>query len=93
MAPNLAPTPQGSQLPRTALCWRAGRMRCDCCSAEALVRAEMFDLLMLDLNLPQMDGLTVLRSMRQRANPAAVLVLTARGAPEGRVRGLGLGAA
>ncbi len=61
-------------------------------SAEALVRAEAFDLVVLDLNLPQMDGLAVLRAMRARGNAAAVMILTARGAAEERVRGLDLGA-
>lgn len=64
----------------------------DGASAEALVRAETFDLVILDLNLPQMDGLSVLRAMRGRANPAAVMILTARGEPADRVRGLDLGA-
>jgi two-component system OmpR family response regulator len=64
----------------------------DGASAEALVAAENFDLVILDLNLPQMDGLSVLRAMRGRANPAAVMILTALGAPEDRVRGLDLGA-
>ncbi len=64
----------------------------DGASAEALVAAERFDLVILDLNLPQMDGLAVLRAMRQRANPAAVMILTARGAMDDRVRGLDLGA-
>ncbi|AWD21817.1 response regulator transcription factor [Fuscovulum blasticum] len=61
-------------------------------SAEALAAAENFDLVILDLNLPQMDGLSVLRAMRSRRNTAAVMILTARGAPEDRVRGLDLGA-
>ena len=61
-------------------------------SAEALAAAESFDLVILDLNLPQMDGLAVLRAMRARRNPAAVMILTARGTPEERVRGLDLGA-
>lgn len=64
----------------------------DGASAEALAAAEHFDLVILDLNLPQMDGLAVLRAMRSRANPAAVMILTARGAPDDRVRGLDLGA-
>jgi two-component system OmpR family response regulator len=64
----------------------------DGASAEALAGAEQFDLIILDLNLPQMDGLGVLRAIRARANPAAVMILTARGAPEDRVRGLDLGA-
>ncbi|WP_330451175.1 response regulator [Paracoccus marcusii] len=53
--------------------------------------AERFDLVILDLNLPQMDGLEVLRRMRTRRDPAAVMILTARGTPEERVRGLDLG--
>lgn len=60
--------------------------------AAAMTGAEAFDLVILDLNLPQMDGLSVLRSMRARGNAAAVLILTARGAAEERVRGLDLGA-
>jgi two-component system, OmpR family, response regulator len=64
----------------------------DGASAEALVAAEQFDLVILDLNLPQMDGLAVLRAMRNRSNLAAVMILTARGAAEDRVRGLDLGA-
>ncbi|MDB6179942.1 response regulator transcription factor [Paracoccus fistulariae] len=64
----------------------------DGASAEALALAENFDLVILDLNLPQMDGLEVLRAMRARQNPAAVMILTARGTPEERVKGLDLGA-
>ena len=64
----------------------------DGASGEALAAAEQFDLVILDLNLPQMDGLSLLRAMRARANPAAVMILTARGAAEDRVRGLDLGA-
>lgn len=64
----------------------------DGASAEALAAAESFDLVILDLNLPQMDGLDVLRAMRSRKNAAAVMILTARGAPEERVKGLDLGA-
>jgi two-component system, OmpR family, response regulator len=60
--------------------------------AEAVLRAERFDLVILDLNLPRMDGLSVLRAMRDRSDSAAVMILTARGAPEDRVRGLDLGA-
>lgn len=61
-------------------------------SALAAVAAESFDLVVLDLNLPHMDGLEVLKTIRHSQNRAAVLILTARGAPEERVRGLDLGA-
>lgn len=64
----------------------------DGASAEALAAAERFDLVILDLNLPEMDGLSVLRALRARSDEAAVMILTARGAPEDRVRGLNLGA-
>lgn len=61
-------------------------------AAKALVATEDFDLMILDLNLPELDGLSVLRSMRAEGNRAAVMILTARGAAEDRVRGLDLGA-
>lgn len=61
-------------------------------AAQALVAAEPFDLMILDLNLPQLDGLSVLRSMRAQGNRAAVMILTAQGSAEDRVRGLDLGA-
>src|SRR5437868_3092291 len=50
------------------------------------------DLLLLDLVLPGCDGLTVLHQLRGARSPLPVIVLTARGAEDDRVRGLGLGA-
>jgi len=61
-------------------------------AARALVAAEQYDLMILDLNLPHLDGLSVLRAMRASGNRAAVMILTARGTAEDRVRGLDLGA-
>lgn len=50
------------------------------------------DLVLLDLNLPGCNGLDVLASLRQHDKETPVLILTARGAIEDRVRGLDLGA-
>jgi len=50
------------------------------------------DLLLLDLVLPGRDGLTVLREIRAMWSRLPVIVLTARGSEDDRVRGLDLGA-
>jgi len=51
-----------------------------------------YDALVLDLGLPDGDGLTLCREVRERALPTAVLVLTARGALSDKVAGLDSGA-
>jgi DNA-binding response OmpR family regulator len=51
-----------------------------------------YDTIILDLMLPGLDGLTILRRLRQQGNSAPVLILTAKDTVEDRVRGLGLGA-
>ena len=51
-----------------------------------------YDLLVLDLNLPDIDGLDVLRQLRAEKNSLPVLVLTARDALTDRVEGLDAGA-
>jgi DNA-binding response OmpR family regulator len=51
-----------------------------------------FDLIVLDLRLPRMDGLDVLRHLRSQHVPSRVMVLTARGEIKDRVTGLRLGA-
>lgn len=61
---------------------------------EGLARAAAgaFDLLLLDLNLPGGEGLDILRAVRARSSAVPVIILTARGDEEDRVRGLKLGA-
>jgi DNA-binding response OmpR family regulator len=61
---------------------------------QALARAleGRFDLVILDLMLPRLDGYEVCRRMRAAGKTAPVLMLTARGREEDRVKGLDLGA-
>jgi two-component system response regulator QseB len=51
-----------------------------------------YDLLLLDLGLPRMDGIAVLRALRERGERIPVLILTARDAVADRVKGLNAGA-
>lgn len=51
-----------------------------------------FDLIILDLGLPHLDGLEVLRRLRSRHITSRVLILTARGEVKDRITGLQLGA-
>jgi two-component system, OmpR family, response regulator len=60
--------------------------------ADLLLRTQDFDLAVLDVGLPDIDGFEVLRRMRSRGSSTNVLVLTARDAVEDRVHGLDLGA-
>jgi len=60
--------------------------------ADLLLINKEFDLIVLDVGLPDIDGFEVLRRLRQRHSSTSVLVLTARDAVEDRVRGLDLGA-
>ncbi len=56
------------------------------------IGGQTYDLLLLDLNLPGVSGLDVLRQIRDKGNQEPVLVLTARDALEDRVAGLDAGA-
>jgi DNA-binding response OmpR family regulator len=60
--------------------------------ADRLLTDKEFDLVILDVGLPDIDGFEVLRRLRARRGSASVLVLTARDSVEDRVRGLDLGA-
>lgn len=61
-------------------------------SASAALATEHFDLILLDLTLPGMDGIAVLRKLRARKLTLPVIVMTARDAVEDKVRGLDAGA-
>jgi DNA-binding response OmpR family regulator len=63
-----------------------------CADARAALEVIPYDAVILDLGLPDGDGLTLLKDMRARGNAVPVLVLTARDAVEHRVAGLDTGA-
>jgi DNA-binding response OmpR family regulator len=55
-------------------------------------RVYSYDLVLLDVMLPKLDGFEVLRRLRGRRNPAPVLMLTAREDVSSKIRGLDTGA-
>ena len=57
-----------------------------------LLGTEQYDLVLLDLNLPGKDGMTVLRTFRQRDRKTPVLILSARSEVKDKVEGLDAGA-
>ena len=61
-------------------------------SADEFLRSEGGDIVILDINLPRLDGLTVLRRMRARGDGRPVILLTARSDTHDRVDGLDAGA-
>ena len=61
-------------------------------TADTALLAGSYDLVVLDVGLPQMDGFELLRRLRGRSDRTPVLILTARDEVENRVRGLDLGA-
>ncbi len=64
----------------------------DGAAADLLLATEPFDLLVLDLGLPKMDGLVVLERLRRRRQMLPVLILSAREKTHDRVLGLDRGA-
>jgi two-component system OmpR family response regulator len=60
--------------------------------ADFLVSTEHYDAVVLDLGLPKVDGLTLLRTWRDSGNAVPVLVLTARGSWHEKVQGIDSGA-
>ncbi|MXS80306.1 two component transcriptional regulator, winged helix family [Nitrosomonas eutropha] len=61
-------------------------------SAEIHLRDENFDLVVVDIGLPDMDGLMLVQRLRNRQMRLPVLVLTARGSMEDTIAGLDVGA-
>src|SRR5580700_9633402 len=64
----------------------------DGAKAVDMVHATEYDLIILDLGLPDMDGLTVLQKIRNRKTSPPVLILSARDQVDDRVKGLEGGA-
>ncbi len=63
----------------------------DAASARKLLAAMDFDLLILDVTMPVEDGFSLAESVR-RSSKVPIVLLTARGMPEDRIRGLSIGA-
>lgn len=61
-------------------------------AAQALQAEHGFDLVILDLGLPKLDGTQVLSQVRQRGDALPILILSARDATRDRIQGLDLGA-
>ena len=57
-----------------------------------IISTESYDLIILDLNLPGMDGLDILKNMRASDNETNVLILSARGGLNDKIEGLDSGA-
>lgn len=63
-----------------------------CAYADRALRIQDYDLVILDLGLPDLDGRALLKGLRARKNPVPVLILTARDGLDDRVDGLESGA-
>ena len=60
--------------------------------AEQLLQTHDFDLIILDLGLPDMDGLQLLRTLRSQKLPIPIMILTARDEMNNRIEGICQGA-
>jgi DNA-binding response OmpR family regulator len=61
-------------------------------SAAAALQTSVFDVVLLDLGLPDRDGIDVLRELRKRGDSTPVIILTARDEIQHRIAGLDAGA-
>ncbi|MEP5155472.1 response regulator transcription factor [Planktotalea sp.] len=61
-------------------------------AAQSFLKDDDGDIVVIDINLPEVDGLTVLRQMRARGDARPVLLLTARSETTDKVKGLDAGA-
>ena len=60
--------------------------------ASEKIAVNLYDFVLLDLGLPDYDGLDLIREARELGSEASFIVITARGAVEDKVKGLDLGA-
>lgn len=64
----------------------------DGAEALELLENEKFDVLVLDIMMPKIDGITVVKRLRERGNPIPILLLTALAETDDKVSGLDAGA-
>ncbi|MCA8928900.1 MAG: response regulator transcription factor [Alphaproteobacteria bacterium] len=74
-----------------AACWHVDALGSAAEAAEAM-RTEDHDLVLVDLGLPDGNGLDLIRRVRKAGNSVPILIITARGAIEDRINGLDAGA-
>lgn len=60
--------------------------------AEEILRYQTYDVIVVDIGLPGLDGISILKALRSRGDKTPVLVLTARSAVDDRIDALDLGA-
>ena len=70
----------------------AARVAGSCAAARDLIAQMPYDVVVLDLSLPDGDGLELLQEWRESGLETPILILSARDAVEDRIRGLNLGA-
>jgi DNA-binding response OmpR family regulator len=63
-----------------------------CTEASEKIAVNLYDFVLLDLGLPDCNGLELLKEARKRNSEASFIIITARGAVEDKVKGLDLGA-